>query len=135
MKQIKIRPIFSKFNKIKSHKEWVNQIKYIPRKEYTKVWFKDLLNQMEMKEDRKKYSDSIFFFIDDKMVMVQDEKNESIWVDSEKIWSFFHSEFDLNYNETSDLIKGMVEQHFKMRLFTPMNLNFSFIKRWNNTSK
>ena len=134
MKQIKIIPIFNKIDS--PHKEWVNQIKYIPRKEYTKVWFKDLLNQMEMKEDRKKYPDSIYFFIDNKVVMEQDEKNERLWVDYKKIWSFFHSEFNLNWLETSHLIKGMVEEHFKMRSFTPRRIFCrSCVLGWKNISK
>ena len=95
----------------------MNQIKSIPRKEFAKVWFKEQLNQMEIKEDRKKYPYSIYFYINNKVVMEQDEKNERLWVNYKKIWSFFESEFNLNWLEIKDLIRDMVEEHFKMRSF------------------
>ena len=107
MKQIKIIPIFNKIDS--PHKEWVNNVKYISRKEYAKVWFKEKLNQMEMKDN--------IFFIGDEVVMKQDKKNEILWVNYKKIWSFFESEFNLNWLEIKDLIRDMVEEHFKMRSF------------------
>jgi len=120
---------------ILTNEELFNSTETISSDDSAKVWFKEKLNQMEIKEDRKEHPYSIFFFIDDKIVMEQDEKNEALWVDYMKIWTYFHSEFNLNYNETSDLIKGMVEEHFKMRSFTPSLKEVDMGLGWKNISK
>lgn len=119
MEQIKIKCGFN-FNSPK--KEWVDVVKYFGRKEYGLVWFKQMLNQMEIKENRKDYPNSVFFFIGDDVVMEQDEKYKRLFVDGDKIWVVFYFDFGYNYQEVRDLIKGMVEEHFKIGVFIPKQL-------------
>lgn len=111
MKQIKInKPIFTL--NIPS-KEWVNVIKYHQRKQYGSVWFKEKLNQVEIKEHKEKYPDSIFFFIGNKVVIECSKKYGHLNVILE-ILSFFNWEFGYGSQEVSDLIKVMLKKHFKV---------------------
>ena len=52
-------------------------------------------------------------------VMGQDYKNKQIWVCYELIWRKLESEFSLNYEEIRDLIKGWLEEDYKLKGFTP----------------
>lgn len=51
--------------------------------------------------------------------MEQDGNNDRLWICDNKIWSNLKSEFGLNDQDIKDLIKNMVEEHFKMKVSTP----------------
>lgn len=93
----------------------VKDVKYHGRKEYGSVWFKPLLNQMEMKNKN--------FYINNKLVMKQNEEYNILFV-KENIWLFFRSEFGYNNNEIGKLIKDMVEEKFKIEVFSPSQEGF-----------
>ena len=63
--------------------------------------------------------DSVFFHKKGKFYMEQDSKNERLWCKYRGFWSFFETEFGLNHQETSDLIKYMVEQQLNCKVHTP----------------
>jgi hypothetical protein len=44
-----------------------------------------------------------------------------IWVSYEDIWRKLESEFSLNYGEIRDLIRGWLEEDYKLKGFTPRN--------------
>src|SRR5271157_1158348 len=50
----------------------------------------------------------------------QNEKNDYFYVSYNKIWSVFESEFGYNYDEIRDLIKGILESHYKLESVTPI---------------
>ena len=54
----------------------------------------------------------------------QDLKNEWLCCDYEKIWTFFKNNYSGNSQEISDLIKGWLEEHNKLKILTPMYLYF-----------
>jgi hypothetical protein len=97
-------------------------------------WFKSLLNKMEPNMFEE-YPNSILYTIDNDVYMEQDLKTGYLWVNYNKIWSIFDSEFDIGYGQIQDLIKGMVEEHFKTGSLTPKYLNPYGLPRWENISK
>src|SRR5690554_6075946 len=81
-------------------------------------WFqKEILDKVVKKIDDKKYSNKVFYFIDDKWMFefeYQDGKNTWFWVKYRDCWKVLEERFRLKYSETQHLIKDMVEEHFKM---------------------
>src|SRR6478735_4871203 len=77
--------------------------------------YNNLLNlkQVELKE----YPDYIMYFKNDKCIFKQDLNSPWFEVNYDLIWSVFETK--LGYNETSNLIKGIVEQAYKLQCTTP----------------
>ena len=112
------------------------------RKEELKDWFWDKFNSCYcVKHDD--LSDSIFMIYDINFIRAkklaniinkdveyptevkgvclfeQDLKNEWLCCDYEKIWTFFKNNYSGNSQEISDLIKGWLEEHNKLKILTP----------------
>ena len=84
------------------------------------TFFDELFNDLEI-ITLGEYPDSIFFIKNGgDIYMEQDYKNEKLYCSYNKIWSFFEENLSLGYQETSDLIKVMVEQQLKEKVFTPI---------------
>jgi hypothetical protein len=67
----------------------------------------------------KDYTNSIFYTIDDNIYMEMILKNGYLWVNYNRVWSIFESKFGMEYEQIQDLIKGIVEEHFKSGSLTP----------------
>lgn len=121
MKQIKIgSPKFKRDGSFpiirRRFKGWVNVVKYHGKKHYAPTWFKNKLNHIEMKEDKKKYPNK-YFFIDNKVVMEYSEKDGWLLaVGANKIRSFIHWEFGYNHQSAENLVRNLVEDYFKIIL-------------------
>jgi hypothetical protein len=53
-----------------------------------------------------------------------------IWVSYEDIWRKLESEFSLNYGEIRDLIRGWLEEDYKLKGFTPTTSDVLDNIRW-----
>ena len=83
------------------------------------TFFDELFNDLEI-DTLDEYPDSIFFIKNgNDFYMEQNYKDEKLYCSYNKIWSFFEGNLSLGYQEISDLIKVMVEQHLKEKVFTP----------------
>ena len=49
----------------------------------------------------------------------QDLKNEILWCDYDKIWSFFYKEYRNNYDDVQSFIKNVLEEEAKLNVYTP----------------
>ena len=56
----------------------------------------------------------------------QDGRNDCLWCDTEKIWSFFRLELGLNYDGTQELIHQMVDETLNCKVNTPRKLDHIF---------
>ncbi len=79
----------------------------------TRLWFEDLLKQMVIKEDKKKYPQSIFFFIDEFLYMEIEFKNRNIWCSDDRIWLSFENKTEYKYKEIQIFIKNLIKIHLK----------------------
>lgn len=79
-----------------------------------------LINGYELKIDEIKYPDTIFCFVNNKIIFEYDKKNGELWINFTKIWFIFQSCFSLNNNEISKLLGCMVEEHFKLKILITM---------------
>ena len=76
------------------------------------------LEQFETEE----YPDIIFFMKDGEVIFDYDKKNGDVGISYDKIWSFLESFFGLEYREIQDLTKEWVEEHYKLRVVTTMEI-------------
>lgn len=101
-----------------NEKVLVNVLRSFYKKQYASIWFKGKLNQMEISEDKYKYPHSLFFEINGDLVMENDKEEKLLFV-SYIYWLTFENQFAYNFQEARDLIKNMVEEHFKIKIFPP----------------
>ena len=64
------------------------------------------------------YPNNIFWQKEGKVILEYDIKNERFWVDYYTIWSKFEEKYKLKYTNISSLLKGMLEEAFKLRATT-----------------
>ena len=57
-------------------------------------------------------------------IFQQDEKNYTLRVRHEGFWSVLEKKYSLKYDDIQDIIKGMVETAYKMRVGTPHRFFF-----------
>ena len=95
-------------------------------------FFKILDNLKEKKSD--KYPESIFY-VDkntEEVYMEHDKKYGDLWIDYDKIWSFFESNYSINHEEIRDLMKELVGEHMNLWGVTPATHRLHYYSRWEN---
>ena len=84
----------------------------------------ELLNMFydsDIKIDFEKYPVSIFVFKNNEFICEYNMKNGELWCSYYKIWKFFYEKYELNDLQITNLIKNVVEGHFKNIKVTPTN--------------
>ena len=99
------------------------------------VWFKSILNNLTHKTiDKEKYSDSIFFFNNNKCYFEYNQKYRYFWCDYDKVWSVFGTKYNMNYQQIQVFIKCLMEEHFKLRGLTTGSCIVHEMFWWKNIS-
>jgi len=99
-------------------KVYVLQTEAIETKESV---FAELVKDLERKEDRTKYSNSLIWLNNQSQFMFKhDEKTGIFWCSYTRFWSVFESKFGMNYYDIQSFTKCMVAQHFKLNGVTPV---------------
>jgi hypothetical protein len=108
-------------------------MKYIiTESQYDNTIDKFITYQLEPHEEKrtKKYPKSVFW-VKDGEVIVEIQKSGYFWV-SPQIWNNITLMFSLEYDETQQVIKDWLEEHYKLGGLTPpMKLMFPH-GRWKN---
>ncbi len=86
-----------------------------------RIWFEDLLLKMEIKEDLRIYSNSIFFFIENDLYMSFDLETDTLWCHNERIWSILNKKFNFTDSDIISFIENLSEIYFKNIETTPMS--------------
>ena len=69
-----------------------------------------------------KYSNYIWHGLSlDDIYMRQNLKTNTFWLDYDKIWTFFESDFVYNYNEIKELTEGVLRTHYNLKEVTTRN--------------
>jgi hypothetical protein len=95
------------------------------------LWFKDLLNQMDTYKSPD-YPNSIFFHINKDVYMQYTKNTKFLYYDYNQIYSVLASKFELNSNQIIELVKGMVEEHYKLEIDTTATIGNYSGRRWRN---
>jgi hypothetical protein len=71
----------------------------------------------------------------DEWIFEQDEKNDTLWVRYQGFWSVLMDKYSLKYDDIQVIIKGMVENTYKMKVGTPVTVANTFNVSVENTYK
>lgn len=93
-----------------------------PEKRTKEEAFIELINGCQIKIDKVKYPDSVFFFKNGEYYFEIGKDN--LWCRYKYVWSVFESEFKLNHHEIKNFIEDMVEEHFKINGVTPIRIEY-----------
>ena len=94
--------------------------------DYLKYLFGDLTEVHS-----EKYPDSRFWKNDEYGVILELKKSGYLWVHYE-IWSTFSMFFSLQYNETQQVMKDLLEEHLKLGGITPLLRQRNIQTHWKN---
>jgi hypothetical protein len=78
----------------------------------------DILHNVTIFENEE-YPNNLYYKYNNEIVFNYNLKNGNFYANNTKIWSILNSKFHLNYQQVSLLIKGMVEEHLKLKEITP----------------
>jgi hypothetical protein len=81
----------------------------------TEVW-----KDMEFIVINEHNKQGILFHKGTEFYMEQDFKNGWLWCDYDRVWSFFINKKVIEVSDTQDFIRGMVEEHLKSQVQTPI---------------
>ena len=70
------------------------------------------------------------WYKDDGWYFEQDEKNGDLWCQTNRVWSFFETNYSSNYAETQSIIRNLMERHYKLRGLTPEKYFIKMLCRW-----
>jgi len=104
----------------------------IKESQYNNAIDKFITHQLEPHKEKrtKKYPESIFW-VKDGEVIVEIEKSEYFWV-SPQIWRNINFMFSLEYDETQQVIKKWLEEHYKLGGLTPEKIPLPIYVSWKN---
>ncbi len=88
-----------------------------------RIWFEDLLTKMVIKEDKKIFSEYIFFFIEDEYYMSFNTEKNIIRCSKEYVWSKIAAELDEEYIYTNNFIRNIFRQKFKFKKIEVLPIN------------
>ena len=93
----------------------------------TKVYkfLDDLFSKLESKQSVK-VKEYIIYFIDDQIYANYNTKTKDFFYKYDKLYSVLKSEFGLNVQKTNELIQGMVDEHLKLGVVTPISICWYF---------
>ena len=108
-------------------------MKYVIKEsQYGNIINKFISHQFEPhKEKRTREYPGSIFWVKDGEVIVEIEKSEYFWV-SPQIWRTIISMFSLEYDETQQVIKEWLEEHYKLGGLTPILIYKQKAVSWKN---
>ena len=108
-------------------------MKYIIKEsQYNNAIDKFITHQLEPHKEKrtKKHPESIFW-VKDGEVIAEIKKSEYFWV-NRQIWKNINFMFSLEYDETQQVIKEWLEEHYGLGGLTPYPNPFTTSTRWKN---
>ena len=102
----------------------------ITKQKYNKVIDKFITYQLEPHEEKysEEYPDSTFWVKDGEVIAEVDEKLNYFWVHHE-IWYTISRMFSLEKDETQEVIRNWLEEHYKLGSLTPIASLIDFAPR------
>jgi chromosome segregation ATPase len=97
-----------------------NKIDKLMKHEEMQKWFQSLLNGIQIEIDN--YPGSLFYKKDGNVFfeLYQGSKGTYFYCDYDLVWNIFKEKYKLNYDETQEFIRMMIEQYLKMSNVLPL---------------
>ena len=83
-------------------------------------FFKSIMSKITGTKKIDNYPYYVYHMVGDKIYIEQDLKNNNFYIRSEDFWSVFETKFNLNYQETSELLRDMLEEYLKCKVNTTL---------------
>ena len=84
-----------------------------------KSFFLNYIQDLEIKIDKKRYIDYVFYFKNGCILFEYNGKNGYFHCQYDGFWSVFEREYHMKYQQIQAFIKNGVEEHFKFKVTTP----------------
>ena len=100
-------------------------MKYVIKEsQYGNIINKFISHQFEPHKEKRtrEYPESVFW-VKDGEIIAEIEKSKYFWV-NDKIWMNIMSVLSLEYDETQQVIKDWLEEHYKLGGLTPSHYGF-----------
>ena len=81
----------------------------------TPMDFLHLFDDLEQVQSEEREKWTLFRYRKGNNLMVYDRKNEIVYIDYDKIWSFLNGEFGLNYDEVQLLTQEWLDEVYNLR--------------------
>jgi hypothetical protein len=78
-------------------------------------FFLNLIKNHEIKVDKKKYPNSIFYMKNGKFLFEYDKEIKDLFCSNERIWAVLENKFKLNHKQTQEFIKDLVETYLNLK--------------------
>ena len=83
-----------------------------------KSFFLNYIQGLEVKINKKRYIDSVFYFKNGCCLFEYNEKNGDLYCKYDGFWSVFEREYNMDHQQIQAFIKNGVEEHFKIKVTT-----------------
>lgn len=95
----------------------------VPKKPTPEERFWQLCHGLELKIDPIEYPNKILLFKRGYRWFEYDSKTKTLWCSDGLVWSVFENEYSMENNRIRELIKDLVEKHFKCTGVTPKEIS------------
>ena len=90
-----------------------------------KSFFLNYIQGLEVKIDKKRYIDTVFYSKNGCCLFNYNEKNGYLYCKYNGFWSVFEREYHMSHQQIKTFIKNGVEEHFKFKVTTPAYAHFN----------
>jgi hypothetical protein len=80
--------------------------------------FNEIISQFTGTKRLDDYSNSVFYMVGENVFIERNLKFGNFDIRYSNFWEVFKSKFGLSYQEISDLLRGLLEEHFKCKVNT-----------------
>ena len=84
-----------------------------------KSFFLNYIQDLEVKIDKERYIDTVFYFKNGCCLFEYNEKYGYLYCQYDGFWSVFAMEYNMNHQQLQAFIKNGVEEYFKIKVTTP----------------
>lgn len=80
--------------------------------------FNEIVSKFTETKKSDKYPDSVFYMVGDYVYMERNSKTNNFYIRYCDFWAFFETKFNLNYQEISGLLQGLLKHHLNCEVNT-----------------
>jgi len=85
----------------------------------TPIDFLNIFTNLDVVQSEEKPDWELYRYEKGNNIMIYDRKNDYVFIDYHKIWSFLEKGFDLNYSEIQQLTEEWLSEVYNLRGVTP----------------
>jgi hypothetical protein len=104
-------------------------------KEYCINWLNDNFSDMDVVQSKDKPGYILYRYVDKNNILVYDKKNEYVYINYNKIWSFFENYFSMESEEIQELTQEWLSEAYNLKGVTTFFRNSLWFNMLSETYK